>query len=231
MWSGFDSSHGTAVGTPTTCDVDNPPLECYYNDGLSGSSSYVLYAVGGYFTDTAPGANLSILIEGTIHNIGKLTLEEPGFVGIIDTNGFMNFEFREVDGKIGQGFPVFADDFILATLETIPANNSPTFTQIPDLTIDEMEYTTILLTASDLDDGDSLRFSLASTLPMGAHFYNNYDGTAGFNWRPNLTQSGKYSFNFIVSDRGFPSLSDTLQLTITVNDLPNNDLIFKNSFE
>ena len=231
LWTGFDSNHGIAIGSPETCDIDDPPTECFFHDGLSGSSASILYAVGGYFDGPVPNGNISIIIDNMAHNVGKLNSLAPGFIGIINSNGFTDFQFREVDGKIGQEIPIFSDDFIIATLELIPNNNPPTFAPLDDIIMDEREHLVIDVFATDPDDGDFLHFTISSALPSGALFYDGYDGTAGFSWRPDFTQSGVYPISFTTTDNGFPAMSDTINIIITVQDVPENDLIFENDFE
>ena len=117
-WGIYDPQHGAATGTPTVCDVDNPPAPCLYHDGFSGTTApvgSVLHAVGGYITGIH-GANPAIILDNTRQiTFGPIT---PGyqFIGVIDTNpaGFTRFEVRELDGKIGQALYIWADDFTLA---------------------------------------------------------------------------------------------------------------------
>lgn len=60
---------------------------------------------------------------GTTINVGKLAHATWQFFGVIDatTSGFTGFEFREVDGKIGQARFIFGDDFTIA----MPADTAP----------------------------------------------------------------------------------------------------------
>ncbi len=130
-WGAYDPSHGFATGSTTECDVDTPPPNCLYHDGLSGKiapggdlGGDKLRGVGGYITGTT-GANIAIILDGTTQvNVGALP--DPGFhfFGLIDgtLSGFNGYEFRELDGKIGQARYIFGDDFIIAT--TSPPQNT-----------------------------------------------------------------------------------------------------------
>jgi hypothetical protein len=117
QWGIFDPEHGAAYGTPTECDVDDPPDRCLYHDGFTGvlePNMAPLHAVGGYITGFY-GANVGIVLDDlTLHSGGQLTGSHQ-FFGVIDTRpaGFTRFEFRELDGKGGQALYVFADDFTL----------------------------------------------------------------------------------------------------------------------
>jgi hypothetical protein len=128
----FDPNHGIATGTPTQCDIDNPPEHCLYHDGFSGSTlpgMTALHGVGGYISGTN-GANPAIVLNGTTE-VRFSPVFNFQFIGVIDASasGFTHFEFREVDGKIGQALFIFGDDFtftgtpILADGDLAPWNN------------------------------------------------------------------------------------------------------------
>ena len=57
-----------------------------------------------------------------------------------------------------------------------------------------------------------------STLPTGASFIDNANGTGTFNWTPNFTQAGPHNVTFYASDG---SLIDSEIVTITVADAGN----------
>ena len=119
LWAIYDPGHGYATGTELACDVDDPDPECLYHDGFSGISELgtgSLHGVGGYIDGTI-GANVVVLIDGVVQLTGGRIGVGHQFLGVIDTRlaGFTTFEFREVDGKVGQQLFVFGDDFTLVT--------------------------------------------------------------------------------------------------------------------
>ncbi len=120
LWAVYDPDHGYATGSPSFCDVDDPPESCLYHDGVTGtlvSGAGTLHAVGGYFTGTY-GANLGILIDGGAPIGGGHIVGGPHqFFGVVDhrPTGFTTFELRELDGKVGQALYVFGDDFRIGT--------------------------------------------------------------------------------------------------------------------
>jgi hypothetical protein len=125
QWGVYDPDHGVAMGTPAACDIDDPPVECLHHDGFTGTrvaGLSALHGVGGFITGFA-GANLAVLLDGATQ-VGLGQLPDPGFqfFGVIDAGatGFTTFEFRELDGKVGQSLFVFGDDFSLVAPETIP---------------------------------------------------------------------------------------------------------------
>ncbi|MCP5092574.1 MAG: DUF5011 domain-containing protein, partial [Gammaproteobacteria bacterium] len=218
QWAGYDASHGFATGTVTQCDIDNPPPNCLPLDGLSGSGT-ALVGVGAYVTSITTGSSVSIILDGgTPQSIATLAFPIHQFMGIIDPAGFSSFQYREIDGKIGQELPIFFDDFILATTAPLPANLPPVLATIGNQTRDEGQLLTLNLSASDPNAGNSVTFS-ANNLPAGATFEDNLDGTAVFTWTPNFNQAGSYTPRFTVRDDGSPVEQDRETITITVNDV------------
>ncbi len=127
-WGVFDPRHGYATGSEFECDVDNPDTVCLYFDGFSGirePTRGVLNGVGGYITGTSGGRVQILLDEIPTKGGGRIT---PGhqFFGVIDTRpaGFTQFEFREVDGKVGQALFIFGDDFTILTPAPSPVEDA-----------------------------------------------------------------------------------------------------------
>ncbi|RKZ17541.1 hypothetical protein DRQ53_03200 [bacterium] len=119
LWAIYDPLHGYATGSELFCDVDDPDPECLYHDGFSGTSELgtgSLHGVGGYI-DGSTGANVMIALDGAAPLTGGKIGGAHQFLGVIDTRpaGFTHFEFREVDGKVGQALFIFGDDFTLVT--------------------------------------------------------------------------------------------------------------------
>jgi hypothetical protein len=219
LWGVFDPNHGVATGTTAECDVDNPPAHCLPYDGFSGSmpGPDVLYGVGGYITGFT-GANVDIILDGAPHNAGRVPSPGHHFMGVIDTAGFNAFEYRELEGKVGQFLYIFGDDFTFATSAAPRINNAPILAPIGNQGTDENIQLSIPLSATDSDNGDTLNFSMTGG-PAGASFYNNGDGTADFVWRPDYSQAGSYPVTFTVSDSAIPPATDSETITIIVDDV------------
>ncbi|MCP4293263.1 MAG: hypothetical protein GY780_15675 [bacterium] len=127
QWIIFDPLHGYAEGTPSLCDVDNPPDLCRHHDGFTGEVSPglpPLVGVGGYLEGTY-GASVDIIIDDTDIYSGGWVYQYQ-FLGVIDrrTSGFRKFSFEEQNGKIGQEFFVFGDDFTFLTVDE-PVSAAP----------------------------------------------------------------------------------------------------------
>ena len=127
-WGVFDPRHGYATGSEFECDVDNPDTVCLYFDGFSGirePTRGVLNGVGGYITGSY-GGRVEILLDEVFTNAGGRITPGHQFFGVIDTRpaGFTHFEFREVDGKVGQALYIFGDDFTLLTPAPSPVEEA-----------------------------------------------------------------------------------------------------------
>ncbi|RDH85745.1 MAG: hypothetical protein DIZ80_02120, partial [endosymbiont of Galathealinum brachiosum] len=222
LWGGFDPEHGFATGLAVDCDINSPPENCLPYDGLSGSGT-ALHGVGGYFTGYS-GASIAVILDGVNqYSMGTLPDSEFYFFGVIDASvsGFSSFEFRELSGKIGQELFVFTDDFVIATTQSVPANNVPVLNPVGDQSVNENIFLNVSLSSSDLDDGDSHSFSMSGG-PTGAVLYDNGDGTAAFNWTPVTGQAGSYQVSFTVTDNGIPVESDSEIITITVESVSSD---------
>jgi hypothetical protein len=116
-WAIFSSPHGDFLDG-IGCDV---PEVC--GDGLVGTSADVLLGVGGWISGFA-GADIVFILDGD--NLNPITFDgappftgssEHLFFGVIDTNGFTNFEIREIEGTLGDQQFIWADDFTIAVPE------------------------------------------------------------------------------------------------------------------
>ncbi len=120
-WGGFDPDHGEATGTISSCDVETPPAECFFHDGLSGdkgSGQLDFSGVGAWVSGFA-GAKVAVIVnESTSVEIGQLSGSSTQFFGLIDTAGFTTFEFREVEGKVGDQLFIFIDDVTVGFLSS-----------------------------------------------------------------------------------------------------------------
>ena len=128
QWGVFDPRHGYATGTEFDCDVDDPDTSCLYYDGFTGirePAQGVLNGVGGYITGSH-GGRVAILLDGGLPVGGGRVTAGYQFFGVIDTRpaGFTQFEFREVDGKVGQALFIFGDDFTLLSSEPSPVEDA-----------------------------------------------------------------------------------------------------------
>jgi hypothetical protein len=122
-WGFFSSPHGD-YASGTGCDVAGA---C--GDGFTGTSATPLFGVGGWISGTA-GASIEFILDGDDANPigfdGAPAFSGTSnflFFGVIDdTNGFTQFEVREMEGTPGDQELIWADDFTMAVPEpgTLP---------------------------------------------------------------------------------------------------------------
>jgi hypothetical protein len=125
----YSLPHGLITDSGRYCDsAEDPyiPVECFQNDGLKVESAAgeQLYAFGGRVDSNTGTPKITFLLDGVdingnpenIDNVqreGDLVLDNWGFVGVIDTDGFLSAELRELKGKDYQQVLLFADDFTI----------------------------------------------------------------------------------------------------------------------
>jgi len=111
----FDPQHGAASGSVVECDVDQPPAYCFYHDGVTAwhsSGAPLLRATGAYFSGIGL-ANLELLLDDTVTVPAGKTGTGFQFFGVISALPFQRFQWREVDGKVGDPRLLFMDNFII----------------------------------------------------------------------------------------------------------------------
>jgi hypothetical protein len=125
----YSLPHGQTTDSGLSCDSaedPNIPIQCYQNDGLriSSQNAGTLFAFGGRI-DTSNSGKVTFLLDGVdvngngTDNIDNWQREgdwadNSVFVGVIDEDGFLSAELRELRGKDYQQVLLFADDFHVA---------------------------------------------------------------------------------------------------------------------
>lgn len=131
LWGVYAYPHGsyTVPDPGTDCSI---PGDC--GDGLRGQAdSGLLYAIGGWFRTNTPYAKVGVYLpayngdpEGAL--LDQTIGTDARFFGVIDIAGFTAFEFRELEGVVGDAKFVFADDFYFGgpgiTAIPLPATRS-----------------------------------------------------------------------------------------------------------
>jgi Bacterial Ig domain/Bacterial TSP3 repeat len=85
--------------------------------------------------------------------------------------------------------------------DPVDASDPPVLQPINDITANEDDHVSFIVTASD-PDGTTPTLS-ASTLPVYATFTDQGDGTGVFDWTPGPGQAGRYELTFYASDGEF----------------------------
>ncbi len=146
-----------------------------------------------------------------------------GALFIDNGDGTGNFSWTPDNLQAGT-YPVtfYADDGLASDSEQITitvldaGNQTPVLDPIGPKAVDENVLLTFGVTASDPDA--TIPSLTTSTLPSGASFVDNGDGSGTFSWTPTYVQSGSYDVTFYADDG---VLSDSEVVTITVNEVGN----------
>jgi hypothetical protein len=110
-----------------------------------------------------------------------------------------------------------AVDSEIVTVTVVEAGNqTPSLATIGAQSVTEGANLNFVATSSDADG--TIPTLTTSTLPSGATFVDNADGTGTFDWTPDFTQSGSYFVIFYVSDG---VATDSELVSITVNEAGN----------
>ena len=97
------------------------------------------------------------------------------------------------------------------------ANRPPTLDPIGNRTVAEQTLLTFTATATDLDAGQTVTFSLSADAPAGASIDPN---TGQFTWTPTESQGpGAYSFTVRATDNGVPACTTGERITVTITEV------------
>lgn len=96
-------------------------------DILYGTSVNTLYGLAGWFKTSTPYANIQFYLDGVLIPDANITIgTEHVFLGVIDLDGFTDFEIRDTEGTPEDQKHWFADD---CTFGWIPPANIPTLSE------------------------------------------------------------------------------------------------------
>ncbi len=167
----------------------------------------------------------TITISGSGFDPAGVTADLGGFA----VTGITVVSPYEITGTTGAGTAGTVDVTVTNTASTLSGtlagaftyvqNSPPVLATIGAQAVTEGNLLTITPSATDADA--DIPVMSTSTLPSGATFVDNGDGTGTFEWTPGFLESGSYSVTFYATDAVVPSLVDSEQVAITVNDAGN----------
>ena len=165
----YSLPHGMTTDSGLYCDsAEDPdiPIECYQEDGLRivSETGDPLYAFGGRI-DTANSGKVTFLLDGIdvngndTDNVENWQREgDPAdnwaFVGVIDEEGFLSVELRELGGKDFQQVLLFADDFHIAVLNSKGDLNNDRRVDLIDAVLGTQLMAGVNATAIDVSQAD-----------------------------------------------------------------------------
>jgi uncharacterized protein (UPF0179 family) len=121
--------------------------------------------------------------------------------------GVYNVRFIASDGTL-------ADSELVTITVNSAGNQAPVLAAIGPRSVNE--NANLNFNASATDPDATTPILIAQSLPLGATFNDNGNGTGTFDWTPSFSQSGVYNVRFIATDG---SLADTEIVAITVNNV------------
>jgi predicted outer membrane repeat protein len=108
----------------------------------------------------------------------------------------------------------YLSDTLLIFIRVVATNDPPQLNQITPRQVAEGDSLTFTVQASDPDS--TIPTLSADSLPYGAVFTDQLDGTGRFRWAPDFWQAGEYEVYFVAGDDS--SASDTMITAITVEN-------------
>jgi hypothetical protein len=110
--SGVTTGHGPArTGEWGFYEYPHGDFANGVNDGWVMSAVTVLYGMGGWFETNTFGAQISLTLDG-VQVVQDFPLDYAHqFLGVIETDGFVDCEVREIEAGGDEALYIFADDF------------------------------------------------------------------------------------------------------------------------
>ena len=185
-----NSADGITVGEVTATDDENDALT-FSIVGGDGESLFAINSVGG-------GAQISV--DGELDYETKDSYEL--IIGVGDSR---------INDAVNNGNPdTEVDATTTITINITDVAEAPTLSVTGETTISEGETLSLMLIATDQDDGAS--FSYTKNNEVGELNANL------FTWTPGFNSERQYEITFTVTDDD--GLTDTASVTITVTDTP-----------
>jgi len=120
--------------------------------------------------------------------------------------------FWSTKGPLGNFVPDWGGPYCFHVHDTTtPVNNPPVLDSIGPQSTTENVQLTFDVSASDVESIPTLT---TSTLPGGANFMDNGDGTGEFDWTPGYTESGTYFVTFYATDDYLAIDSEVIQIDV-----------------
>jgi hypothetical protein len=122
-----------------------------------------------------------------------------------------------VQFSASDGFDVTRMTVLIQVIEA--GDQLPVFDSIPAPFVTEGAALSFSFTAFDPDGGPVTLSTVSGTLPTGASFADNGDGSATISWTPNFVAAGIYDVGVIATDQ--VGSADTVTITIEVLEAGN----------
>ena len=191
----------------------------------AGNQAPVLATIGSRVTTENVILNIAVSAsDPDATTLGLSAINLPGSATFNDNgNGTGSFSWRPGFTDAGvYNITFIADDGLLADTEIVAITVAEAGNQTPVLAVIDARSTTeninLNFSISATDPDATIPALSASSLPAGASFVDNGNGTGTFSWTPNFQQAGVFSVTFVASDG---ALTDFEIVEITVNEAGN----------
>ncbi|KKT41943.1 MAG: VCBS repeat-containing protein [Candidatus Giovannonibacteria bacterium GW2011_GWA2_44_13b] len=235
--STFNAVTGEFSWTPGEADGGSSHTVTVTVDDSNGGTDFETFQVSAIETNTAPVATTPIVVDMDEDSSIDLDLlasdsDNPlqtlvwsivsgplhGVLSFISNNDYTyapSLNFVGSDSFTWKAFDGFLDSNIGTVSITVHAvNDAPVLTDIGNKSVDELVNLTFTASATDVDTGDILFFSLSGE-PGGATINSS---TGVFSWTPTEAQGpGDYTFNVVVADNH--GGTDFESITVHVNEV------------
>jgi hypothetical protein len=185
--------------------------------GPGGGSNSVHLGINGQEIATAAGVGVGTQ-AGYVWSSGSHTVQIPS-AGVHTVNLWMRESGTIADKIVLTSDPGFVPTGIGPSQSPQgggSGNSAPVLAPIGPRSVTEGETLAFVVTASDIDGLPPL-LTVVSGLPNGAAFTDNGSGSGSFSWPTVIGNANTYTVTFRATDAVDPSLSDSEQVSITVD--------------
>ncbi|MGI9455318.1 MAG: malectin domain-containing carbohydrate-binding protein, partial [Aeoliella sp.] len=188
---------GSVINGPT--DVVSLPgpgaIDLYLTIDVSASSVQASYEIDG-------GGRINLGLPVLVPSIWLTNASQGMAAGIISTSH-------------GSAPPIPATWDLIEVVAEAASNLAPILAPISPQTLSEGENKTVVISAND-PDGNNIALDVAN-LPSWSSFVDHGSGAGTLTLTPGPGDAGSVNLNVIATDDGDPILSDSQNLTVTVN--------------
>ncbi len=211
-----DGNGSSDIGTVSVTVSSSNDVPVAVNDTVSTNEDSAVTS-GNLLANDTDSDNDSLSISavtqgshGSVVNNGDGTVS---YTPEADYYGLDSFTYTVSDGNGGT-----ANGTVNVTIAAQP--DAPVITAAANQALVATQRLTFSVSATDKDnDGVSFTFS---TLPAGAKFADNGDGTATFDWTSGKGQAGDYTIQVTAKDDSAQALTATKSIKISVGQADNN---------
>jgi plastocyanin len=240
-WTAFSTTTGALIGTPTNDDVGvTAGIVITVTDSAGDTASLTAFSVTVSNTNDAPvikGKPATRVVQDVAYSFTPSVTDagdthtfsinnKPSWAAFSTTTGALTGTPSKSDIGTTSGIIISVTDSGNASanltafnLEVVEINQAPVAAEVSQ-TLAEDSDTSVILSATDNNEGDEFTFIIASE-PLHGSLTASSNNTAKWQYTPEADYYGEDSFTYMANDGDADSAPATVSLTITsVNDAP-----------